>query len=117
MRNVYIATLFAVVLMFSILGLRNRTFTKPPMDVFPEWLFPGMKYQPKLTQQQQSPFFADGRSDRPAPPDTVPASFGPAGQAARSDDFLYRGRLHDGSWARGFPPPLAVDMRFLERGR
>ena len=117
MRNAYIATLFIVVLTFSILGLRNRTFTKPPMDVFPEWLFPGMKYQPKLTQQQQSPFFADGRSDRPAPPNSVPASFGPAGQGVRSDDFLYRGKLHDGSWARGFPPALTLDMKFMERGR
>ena len=117
MRNVYIATAFAVVLVFSVLGLRGRSFTHPPMDVFPEWLFPGMKQQPKLTQQVASPFFADGRSDRAAPPNTVPASFGPAGQPLRADDFLYRGKAHDGSWARGFPPALAVDMALLGRGR
>jgi mono/diheme cytochrome c family protein len=117
MRHVYIVTLFAAVLTFSVLGVRNRSFTKPPMDVFPEWLFPGMKYEPKLTQQQASPFFADGRSDRQAPPNTVPASFGPAGQPVRLDDFLYAGKLHDGTWARGFPPSLAVDAKFMERGR
>jgi cytochrome c553 len=101
--------------MVSLLGLRGKTFTKPPMDVFPEWLFPGMKYQPKLTQQEPSKFFADGRSDRPAPPNTVPADFGPAPQAARNDTFLYQGKGPDGSFRRGFP--VKVDMRLLERGR
>jgi len=36
MRTLYLATFFAVVLTVSILGFRGRTFTKPPMDVFPE---------------------------------------------------------------------------------
>jgi cytochrome c553 len=105
------------VLVFSVLGRRDRTFTHPPMDVFPEWLFPGMKYQPKLVQQVSSDFFADGRSDRIPPPNTVPASFGPAGQPLRQDPFLYEGKARDGSWARGFPPALTVDMGLLERGR
>ena len=87
------------------------------MDVFPEWLFPGMKQQPKLVQQTASAFFADGRSDRVAPPNTVPSSFGPAGQPLKDDDFLYRGKLADGSFARGFPTALKVDMKLLERGR
>ena len=117
MRTLYLATFFAVVLTVSILGFRGRTFTKPPMDVFPEWLFPGMKEQPKLVQQTASAFFADGRSDRVAPPNTVASSFGPAGQPLRDDDFLYRGKLADGSFARGFPPALKVDMKLLERGR
>ena len=117
MRTLYLATFFAVVLTVSILGFRGRTFTKPPMDVFPEWLFPGMKQQPKLVQQTASAFFADGRSDRVAPPNTVASSFGPAGQPLRDDDFLYRGKLADGSFARGFPPALKVDMKLLERGR
>jgi cytochrome c553 len=117
MRNVYLLTLFAVILTVSLLGFRGRTFTHPPMDVFPEWLFPGMKEQPKLVQQTASKFFADGRSDRAAPPNTVPASFGPAPQPLRDDDFLYLGKAPDGSFARGFPPALKVDMKFLERGR
>jgi mono/diheme cytochrome c family protein len=117
MRNLYIATAFAAVLVVSVFGFRGRSFTKPPIDVFPEWLFPGMKYQPKLTQQTASDFFADGRSDRPAPEGTVASSFGPAGQPLKNDDFLYQGKLADGSFARGFPPTLTVDMKLLERGR
>jgi cytochrome c553 len=117
MRNVYLLTLFTVILTVSLLGFRGRTFTHPPMDVFPEWLFPGMKQQPKLVQQTASNFFSDGRSDRAAPANTVAASFGPAGQPLRDDDFLYLGKAPDGSFARGFPPALKVDMKLLERGR
>ncbi|HEY5078317.1 MAG TPA: cytochrome c [Opitutaceae bacterium] len=117
MRNLYILTAFSLVLLVSVLGFRGKTFTRPPMDVFPEWLFPGMKYQPKLTQQTESKFFADGRSDRAAPPNTVPSSYGPAGHPERSDSFLYLGKAADGTFARGFPPSLKVDMRLLERGR
>jgi cytochrome c553 len=117
MRNLYLSTAFAIVLTISILGFRGKTFTKPPMDVFPEWLFPGMKYQPKLTQQTASAFFADGRSDRVAPEHTVASSFGPAGSPLRDDDFLYLGKLPDGTFARGFPKELTVDLKLLERGR
>jgi mono/diheme cytochrome c family protein len=87
------------------------------MDVFPEWLFPGMKYQPKLVQQVDSPFFADGRSDRVAPPDTVASSFGPMGQPLKSDPFLYQGKALDGSFARGFPAAVPVNAALLARGR
>jgi mono/diheme cytochrome c family protein len=117
MRTTYLITAFVAVLAVSILGLRGRRFVHPPMDVFPEWAFPGMKYQPKLTQQTASPFFADGRSDRAAPPGTVPAAYGPAAQPLRDDGFLYGGKAPDGSWARGFPKELKVDMGLLERGR
>ena len=48
MRNVYLITLFVCVALFSVLGVRGTKFTSPPMDVFPEWAFPGMKHQPKL---------------------------------------------------------------------
>jgi hypothetical protein len=65
MRNVYLVTAFVVVLAVSVLGLRGTKFTNPPMDVFPEWAFPGMKRQPKPKPQGASTFFADGRADRP----------------------------------------------------
>jgi hypothetical protein len=64
MRHVYLVTFFVVVLGVSILGLRGTKFTSAPMDVFPEWAFPGMKHQPKPYAQGTSAFFADGRSDR-----------------------------------------------------
>jgi mono/diheme cytochrome c family protein len=117
MRHAYLVTVFLLVVTVSIFGLKGRPFTHPPMDVFPEWAFPGMKYQPKLTQQVASNFFADGRSDRAAPANTVASSYGPAGQPLRNDDFLYLGKAQDGSFARGFPAALRVDMKLLERGR
>ena len=58
MRTVYLITAFALVLTLSVFGLRGRRFVQPPMDVFPEWAFPGMKYQPKLTQQVASAFLS-----------------------------------------------------------
>ena len=117
MRTLYLATAFVLVLTVSVLGFRGSPFTHPPMDVFPEWLFPGMKYQPKYKPQGASAFFADGRADRPPPPGVIPADFGPLGQPLHEDDHLYRGKNPDGTWARGFPAGIAVDMRLLERGR
>jgi mono/diheme cytochrome c family protein len=117
MRTVYLVTAFLCVLTVSILGFRGTTFTHPPMDVFPEWLFPGMKRQPKFRPQSADGFFADGRADRPPPPGVVPADFGPLAQPLHDDAFLYEGKAPDGSWARGFPDAIPVDLRLLQRGR
>jgi mono/diheme cytochrome c family protein len=111
MRNVYLVILVLVVATVSVLGLRGTRFTKPPMDVFPEWAFPGMKYQPKYKPQHESAFFADGRVDRPIPAHTV------SRDALRNDDQLYAGKAADGSWLHGFPEALAVDAKFLAHGR
>lgn len=111
MRNVYLATFFAVLLLVTVLGFRGGTFTHTPMDVFPEWLFPGMKYQPKLRPQAASSFFADGRADRLPPPHTV------ARDALDTDDAMYRGRDPQGQFLRGFPAGITVDMKLLQRGQ
>jgi hypothetical protein len=111
MRYVYLVTAFVVVLTVSLLGFRGTTFKSPPMDVFPEWAFPGMKRQPKYKAQAPSPFFADGRADRPIPAGTV------ARGELREDDELYLGKNSDGSWHRGFPSGLTVDMKFIEHGK
>src|SRR5581483_8786098 len=117
MRNVYLITLFVCVLLFSIFGLRGNRFTQPPIDVFPDWAFPGMKYQPKLRPQSASQFFADGRADRPPPEHTVMRGM------LREDDALYAGKDPSGQWLKGFPAkrengqPFAVDAKLLERGR
>jgi mono/diheme cytochrome c family protein len=111
MRNVYLVTAFLVVLTVSILGFRGTTFTSSPMDVFPEWAFPGMKHQPKYKPQGQSPFFADGRVDRPIPAHTV------SRDPLRNDDALYEGKNPDGSWVRGFPSAIVVDEKLMARGK
>ena len=111
MRNVYLITAFACVLIFSIFGLRGTKFTSPPIDVLPEWAFPSMRNQPKLRPQADSKFFADGRADRMPVEHTVMRGM------LREDDHLNRGKDATGAFARGFPPALTVDMKFVERGR
>jgi mono/diheme cytochrome c family protein len=111
MRNVYIVTLFVVVALVSVLGFRGTKFTAPPLDVFPEWAFPGMKYQPKYQPQGSSAFFADGRADRAPVANTV------ARGMLRDDDALYLGKDGAGAFVRGFPAALKVDVKFIERGR
>jgi mono/diheme cytochrome c family protein len=111
MRNIYLITAFACIALVSILGLRGTTFMLPPIDVFPEWLFPGMNYQPKPRPQDATTFFADGRVDRRPPPRTVMRGM------LREDDHLYRGRDAAGEFAPGFPAALTVDRALLDRGR
>lgn len=111
MRHVYLTTFFVCVLVVSILGFRDTPFTLPPMDVFPEWAFPGMKHTPKLRPQAESQFFADGRADRTPPAHTV------ARGMLRDDDHRHFGKTADGAFAAGFPADLPVDLKLLERGR
>lgn len=111
MRNVYLVTAFLVVLAVSVLGLRGGKFTRPPMDVFPEWAFPGMKHQPRYRAQRESAFFADGRADRPLPAHTV------ARGQLRGDDARDFGRADDGSWVRGFPASVVVNAELMNRGQ
>lgn len=111
MRNVYIVTIFVVVALVSVLGFRGTKFTSPPLDVFPEWAFPGMKYQPKYRAQGESAFFADGRADRSPVAHTV------ARGMLRDDDALYLGKDGAGAFVRGFPAAVKVDVKFIERGR
>jgi hypothetical protein len=111
MRHVYLVTLFVAVLIFSIFGLRGTRFTSPPIDVFPEWAFPGMKYQPKVRPQAESRFFADGRADRAPVEHTVMRGM------LRDDDALNLGKDASGQWVKGFPAALNVDLPFIEHGR
>jgi mono/diheme cytochrome c family protein len=111
MRNVYLVTFLACALLVSILGFRGTTFTHPPADVFPEWLFPGMKYQPKLRPQSASAFFADGRADRMPPSHTVMRGM------LADDDHMYRGKDANGQFAKGFPKDVTVDTNLLKLGQ
>ena len=111
MRNVYLITALACVLIVSIFGMRGTNFVQPPIDVLPEWAFPGMQRQPKFRPQAESKFFADGRADRMPVEHTVMRGM------LREDDHLNRGKEARGGFARGFPAALTVDLKFLERGR
>jgi cytochrome c553 len=117
MRTVYLVTFFLVVLLVAGYGFRGTTFTKPPIDVFPEWMCPGMKRQSKYKAQVASPFFADGRADRPLPVGVVPSGYGPLAQPLHDDSHLYDGKNPDGTFVRGFPSQLVIDEKFMERGR
>jgi mono/diheme cytochrome c family protein len=111
MRHVYLITLFVCVLAVSILGFRGTLFTKPPLDIFPEWAFPSMENQPRPYPQGQSSFFADGRADRVPPAHTV------ARGMLRLDDHRYAGKDASGGWAQSFPAELTIDAAFIARGR
>jgi mono/diheme cytochrome c family protein len=110
MRNVYLVTAFLVVLVVSIFGFRGSIFTAPPIDVFPEWAFPGMKRQPKYEPQTSSEFFADGRVDRPIPPRTI------SREPLRAGDEL-SGKTADGAWIRGFPTTVTVNAALMAHGQ
>ena len=97
-------------LVVGVLGFRGRT-----SDARPWHLFLDMKYQAKYTSQGQSKYFADGRSNRLPPADTVPFDgtdyAADAGRhAAPNPDFLkadkryYSGVAHaDAKAADGSP--------------
>lgn len=115
MRYVYLATFFLVVLTVSVLGFRGTTFTHPPLELIPD-----MDHQAKYKPQAASPFFADGRADRPLPAGVV--AYGrdtasPDADFLRADDALYQGKNADGSWVAGFPKAVTVDARFMARGQ
>jgi mono/diheme cytochrome c family protein len=117
MRNAFLVTAFLVVLTLSVLGFRGTNFTRPPLDVFPEWAFPGMRHQSKYKHQAASKFFADGRSDRPLPPGVVATGHGPAGQPLREDEHYFTGKDASGAFAARLPANLAVDRVLLQRGQ
>lgn len=111
MRHVYLVTFFVCVLVVSVLGFRDRPFTQPPVDVFPEWAFPSMEHQPRPRPQSASKFFADGRMDRVPPQNTV------ARGMLRLDDHRFAGKAGGEQFARGFPQGLEVNASLLARGR
>jgi hypothetical protein len=110
MRNVYLVTLFVCVLGVSILGFSGTTFT-PPLDLFPDWAFPGMEVQPKHRPQAASKFFADGRADR-LPPVRIPIARG----MLRDDDHLHHGKTASGAFAATIPASLTVDLSSSSKG-
>jgi len=90
-----LTTLFGVfAVVVAVLGFRGAK-----SDARPWHFFLDMKYQPKYTSQGQSKFFADGRSNRLPPENTVPFDgtdyFADAGHhAGPNPDFLRADRRY-----------------------
>ena len=103
MRYFLFAFVLAVVAVVSILGFRGGSFTKPPLEMFPD-----MDDQSKYKPQSTSTFFADGRTDRLPIPGTV------ARGLLKDDEFLHFGKQGE-EWARGFPMPVTEDL--VKRGK
>ena len=115
MRYVYLATFFLAALTVSVLGFRGSISTKSPIELIPD-----MDHQAKYKPQAESPFFADGRADRPLPAGVVPygrTSVSPDGVFLAADDELYMGKTASGDWLQGFPKAVKVDARLMARGQ
>lgn len=115
MRYAYYTLAFAVILLLSVMGYRGATSTRPPIEFFPD-----MDHQAKYKPQADSPFFADGRADRPIPAGAVP--YGRSTSVAdpeflKADDAHYAGKNADGSFIRGFPAGLVINDAFVRRGQ
>lgn len=106
MRYAYLVLALVVVGTVSIFGFRGSISTKPPLEVFPD-----MDRQAKYKPQAESPFFADGRADRPLPAGVVSRG------DLRADDHLHLGKVANGSWAAGFPATVSIDATLMERGK
>jgi len=114
MRYVWLAFLFIVVAAISVLGFRGSHSTRPPLEVFPD-----MDRQTKYKPQQESPFFADGRTDRPLPANVVPRGRSVVADPLYlgADDHMFRGKTATGEFARGFPQEIEITNDLLARGR
>lgn len=106
MRYAYYALAFLVVAVVSLAGFRGCTSTSNPIELFDD-----MVRQPKYKAQGRSAFFADGRTDRPIPANTV------ARGDLQADDHRHRGKNADGTFARGFPASLPVSHALIARGQ
>lgn len=106
MRIVYLITFFVAALSVGILGFRGCTSERPPLEVFPD-----MDRQGHYRPQAESPFFADGRADRPLPPNVV--ARGQLGENVA----LNQGKTASGAWVQGIPSELTVDAHFMQRGQ
>ena len=106
MRYAYYALAFIVVAVVSLAGFRGCTSTRNPIELFDD-----MVRQPKYKAQGRSAFFADGRTDRPIPANTI------ARGDLQADDHRYRGKNADGTFVRGFPASLPVSHELIARGQ
>lgn len=130
MRFVFLAYIFAAVIVLSIFGFRGHTFREPPAEVFND-----MDRQARVNYQADSDFFADGIGSRYPVAGTVPIGFElPEKLAAEGggvaefgfsfpgDTSYYNtGRMGD-YWGNGLPDEVRgeggeIEESFIERGQ
>ena len=119
MRGVFVLWALIVIGSIGVLGFRGQVSENRP------WmLIPDMDFQPRYESQAESPFFADGRTNRTPPAGTVAFGGGdyysdsgrPTINAdyARLDDAYYRGKVGE-QWLAKSPEPITLAL--LERGQ
>ncbi len=119
MRYFLVAFLLVCVAVVSIAGFRGSTSRRPPIELFPD-----MDRQAKLRPQSANEFFADRRSSRPHPANTIvraePRVVGNTPVFPFEDHPLNTGRVP------GTPPgmtnyvetnPLPITATLLARGQ
>ncbi len=130
MRYVFLAYIFAAVIILSVFGLRGHSFKEPPAEVFSD-----MDRQERINFQSTSDFFADGLGSRYPVDGTVPVGFQlPEKLAAEGggvaefgfsfpgDTSYYNtGRIGD-FWGNGMPDEVRdgdgkIDAAFIVRGQ
>jgi len=102
MRYVYLVFAFVVIAAVSVLGFRGSKFSSPPLEIFSD-----MDHMPKYDPQDQSAFFADGRTDR------LPVDGTVARGSFYQDPYIASGKKGD-AFANGFP--IEVTAAAMERG-
>lgn len=130
MRYVFLAYLFAAVIIVGLFGFRGHTFTEPPAEIFND-----MDRQARINAQSESDFFADNLGSRYPVAGTVPVGFDIPHKTASEGggiakfgfsfpgDMSYynTGRIGD-FWGEGMPDEVrgeggAISADFIERGR
>ncbi len=131
-----VITLSLVVVTVAILGFQGQRNANEPL-----WLIADMDFQPRYGAQQESAFFADGRTMRTPPEHTVAYAggahngyFADAGylrgeedptehnlpsrsnpEFLRNDAAYYDGKNSDGTWIA--QAPIEVTMDLMQRGQ
>jgi len=103
MRYFYLIFVFSILAVLSIAGFRGSKSKLPPWEIFPD-----MDRQARYKPQGASPFFEDGRGDRPPVPGAV------AFQSFIEDAYFVTGKV-DGEFGRGFPVPVNHELMALGR--
>lgn len=107
MRYFLLILALAAVAVMGVFGKRGHTFTKPPLEIFPD-----MDRQPKLRPQNPSVIFANGRTSQLPVPGTV------ARGEAYADNAINTGRVPGAPGSTNFVEfiPLPVTDELMARG-